>query len=88
MLPRTLAWLEPNDEPFQELLRAGLVADGGGDRFWIHYGAMFEGVGVSRASVEADRTGWDTARSRGPGHPDAQSVEQARGDKNRALLVE
>jgi 1,2-phenylacetyl-CoA epoxidase catalytic subunit len=88
MLPRTLAWLEPDDEPFRALVRAGLVSEGAGERFWSHYGAMFEGVGVSRASVEPDRAGWDETRSRGPGHPDAQAVEQARGDKNRALLVE
>ena len=88
MLPRTLAWLEPNDEPFRALVRAGVVSDGAGERFWSQYGAMFEGVGVSRGSVEAERAGWDEARSRGPGHPDAESVERARGDKNRALLVE
>jgi ring-1,2-phenylacetyl-CoA epoxidase subunit PaaC len=88
MLPRTLAWLEPEDEPFRELVRAGIVTDGAGERFWSHYGAMFEGVGVSRTSVAPERAGWDESRSRGPGHPDAQSVEQARGDKNRALLVE
>jgi 1,2-phenylacetyl-CoA epoxidase catalytic subunit len=88
MLPRTMAWLEPSDSPFQELLRAGVVTGGSGDRFWSHYGAMFEGVGVSRASVKPNRQGWDDSRSRGPGHPDEATIEQARGDKNRALLVE
>jgi len=88
MLPRTLAWLEPRDEPFAELVRTGIVSEGAGERFWSQYGAMFEGVGVSRSAVEPATDGWDTARSRGPGHPDLQAIEQARGDRNRALLVE
>jgi phenylacetate-CoA oxygenase PaaI subunit len=88
MLPRTLAWLEPDDEPFRALLGAGIVTNGAEERFWTHYEAMFEGVGVSRASVKPDRSGWDETRSRGSGHPDPEAVEQARGDKNRALLVE
>jgi 1,2-phenylacetyl-CoA epoxidase catalytic subunit len=87
-LPRTLAWLEPRDEAFRALVDVGLVSGGAADRFWASSGAAFEGVGVSRATVEPKTEGWDPVRSRGPGHPDLQAVEQARGDRNRALLVE
>ena len=88
MLPRTVAWLEPTDASFRALVAAGLVEEGATERFWVQHGAVFEGVGVNRSTVEAVREGWDESRSRGPGHPDLQTIEQARGDRNRALLVE
>jgi phenylacetate-CoA oxygenase PaaI subunit len=87
-LPRTLAWLEPDDASFQTLVRTGVVREGASERYWLQYGPLFEGVGVRASDVEPERGGWDAARSRGPGHPDLQAVEQARGDRNRALLVE
>jgi ring-1,2-phenylacetyl-CoA epoxidase subunit PaaC len=87
-LPRTLAWLEPEDDPFGELTRSGMVAPGAADRFWSQVGAVLEGAGITRDSVTPLTDGWDVARSRGPGHPDQESVERARGDRNRALLVE
>ena len=87
-LPRTLAWLEPGDEPYSELMRSGMVAAGATDRFWSQVGGALEGVGVGRDAVAPVTDGWDVARSRGPGHPDQESVERARGDRNRALLVE
>jgi 1,2-phenylacetyl-CoA epoxidase catalytic subunit len=87
-LPRTLAWLEPQDAPFLELQRAGMVTSGAAEQFWSQVGAPLEEVGVGRTSVPPAREGWDGARSRGPGHPDEESVERARGDRNRALLVE
>jgi phenylacetate-CoA oxygenase PaaI subunit len=88
VLPRTLAWLDPDDEPHRTLVGAGMVAEGAKDRYLAQYGAVFEGVGVRLDAVAPERGGWDVARSRGPGRPAAEVVEQARGDRNRALLVE
>jgi 1,2-phenylacetyl-CoA epoxidase catalytic subunit len=87
-LPRTLAWLEPQDEPFRALTRSGMVAAGGTERFWSQLGGLLAELGVTPDTVASETDGWDVARSRGPGHPDRESVERARGDRNRALLVE
>jgi 1,2-phenylacetyl-CoA epoxidase catalytic subunit len=87
-LPRTLAWLEPRDQPFEELTRAGVVTAGATERFWSRTGPLFEAVGVAAGTVAPEAEGWDLARGRGPGHPDEDAVERARGDLNRALLVE
>ena len=43
------------------------------------------GVDVDAAEASSD---WDEARRRGPGHPDAEALERARGDRNRMLFVE
>jgi phenylacetate-CoA oxygenase PaaI subunit len=90
LLPRTLAWLNPADEPWRELADAGLVADG--SRVIEHYaervGPALESVGVTLAGIAPDRSGWDERRGRGPGHPDLDAIERARGDRNRALFVE
>jgi 1,2-phenylacetyl-CoA epoxidase catalytic subunit len=88
MLPRTLAWLDPADEPSRGLIRSGAVLAGASDRYAEQYGSVFERVGVRLSSIAPDRAGWDQARGRGPGHPAEEAVERARGDKNRALLVE
>jgi ring-1,2-phenylacetyl-CoA epoxidase subunit PaaC len=88
MLPRTLAWLDPADAAHGALVESGVVTPGAPERYRTQMGPIFERVGVSLASVEPDRTGWDPARSRGAGHPDGEAVERARGDRNRALLVE
>lgn len=87
-LPRTLAWLDPADAPHRALVAGGLVAPGAVGRYLDHVGAVFEGVGVAPAEVRPERGGWDVERGRGPGEPEAGAVERARGDRNRALLVE
>jgi phenylacetate-CoA oxygenase PaaI subunit len=88
MLPRTMAWLEPADAQYGALLTAGVVGGRSMDAYRAQMAPVLERVGFSLAAVQPERTGWDLARSRGPGHPDEEAVERARGDKNRALLVE
>ncbi len=90
ILPRTLAWLEPDDEVADALAAEGLAPASGTLR-----GRFLDGVRdlLSLVDVEADgvepvRDDWDADRRRGPGAPDAESVERARGDRNRALFVE
>ena len=87
-LPGTLAWLAPSDAAFQFLVDAGLTAPAATlmRRFQDAYG---EALGAAGAEVlEPDFTGWDETRGRGPGAPAEEVVERARGDRNRALLVE
>lgn len=89
-LPRTLAWLAPADAAHAELAQAGIFEDGAltRARFDAAVGPLLALVDVDVAAAEADRSDWDEARGRGPGHPDEESVGRARGDLNRALLVE
>jgi 1,2-phenylacetyl-CoA epoxidase catalytic subunit len=88
MVPRTMAWLDPADAPHRVLYAAGLVGAGSLDAYRAQVGPLFDRVGVRVAAIEPNREGWDAARGRGRGHPDEEAVERARGDKNRALLVE
>jgi len=90
LLPLTLAWLTPCDEAFGALVGAGLVPEAALllERYAERVGPALEGVGIVLSEVEAERSGWDGERSRGPGHPDEDAIERARGDRNRALFVE
>lgn len=87
-LPGTLAWMAPNDEPFSRLVEAGLTAPRETllKRFQATYGDALAAAGAE--SFEPDFGGWDESRGRGPGAPGDDVVERARGDRNRALLVE
>ncbi|MDT8341927.1 MAG: Phenylacetic acid catabolic protein [Longimicrobiales bacterium] len=88
VLPATLAWLAPGDAAFQALVEAELTAPGAdlAARFQAVYGEALRAGGVE--IPEPDFTGWDEARGRGAGAPSDEVVERARGDRNRALLVE
>lgn len=90
MLPRTLAWLMPSDEVGEAQAGSGLVPEGSvlHARFVERYGALFSLVDIDLEAVKPDREDWDSARGRGPGHPDDEAVARARGDLNRMLLVE
>ena len=90
MLPRTLAWLTPRDEMHSGLAGAGVTHDSGvlRARYDSRVGPVLASLDVDVAAAKAERNGWDTARARGPGQPDEESLERARGDRNRALFVE
>lgn len=88
MLPRTLAWMAPDDAPARRLAEAGIVPSSATllARFAARHGEL-----LARAGVEIPdpvRSEWDERRGRGPGHPGLEAVERARGDRNRALFVE
>ncbi len=87
-LPRTLAWMAPDDAPAARLATAGILPESAElvRRFADRYGAVFSAAGVAIPAPE--RAGWDEARGRGPGHPGLEAVERARGDLNRELFVE
>lgn len=89
MLPPVLAWLGAADAPAAALVAEGVVEDGP-----TLTAAFLDSVRdlAAAAGVDVDAVGaaegWDTARGRGPGHPDADAGERARGDRNRMLFVE
>lgn len=87
-VPSTLAWMAPDDAPFAALVEAGLTAPRTAllKRFEETYGDALRAAGAE--SLEPDFDGWDEGRGRGPGAPADEVVERARGDRNRALLVE
>lgn len=90
LLPRTLAWLASNDAHTAALVDAGLVAgtETRAARYAAEVGPLLERVGIHLTSVTPATDGWDEARGRGPGGPTDDSLERARGDRNRALFVE
>lgn len=89
MLPQLIRWLAADDAA------AGLAAAGLTDPGEVQVAAFRDAVRdlVARAGLDVDTVRipadeWDPSRGRGPGHPDAEAVERARGDRNRALFVE
>lgn len=90
ILPGLLAWIDPQDEFGQALVDAGLMQSGAEVRvrFLEACGSMIESMGIDVSALEADRSSWDEARGRGPGCPDQETIERARGDRNRMLFVE
>ncbi len=89
MLPPTLAWLGADDEAARALVAAGVTRPGA-DLVASYRDAVRDILGVGGIDVDsvAPSPAWDTARGRGPGHPDEEAVERARGDRNRMLFVE
>ena len=90
LLGRTLAWLAPSDDLHGRLVEQGLTesAEALRARFEERVGPTLEVLDVDAAAAEPEREGWDPERGRGPGHPDDDAVERARGDRNRDLFVE
>lgn len=87
-LPRTLAWMAPDDDAARLLTEAGILAPAEAllERFAERHGPTLAAAGVVLPAP--DRSGWDADRARGPGHPGLEAVERARGDRNRDLFVE
>lgn len=88
MLPPVLAWLGADDDAARALVNAGVTRSGASlvETYRDRVRDVVAEVGVDAAAEPS--TGWDAARARGPGHPDEEAVERARGDRNRALFVE
>lgn len=89
-LPDTLAWLGADDDPGRALVEAGI--DEPAERllgtFRQRIGAVLATAGIDVARAVPSGAAWDEARGRAAGEPDQDTVERARGDRNRALLVE
>lgn len=89
MLPPMLAWLGAEDEAAVALVAAGVTLPAADlvASYKDRVGPLVTEAGVDVGSV-AVATGWDSVRGRGPGHPDSDACERARGDRNRMLFVE
>jgi phenylacetate-CoA oxygenase PaaI subunit len=89
MLPPTLAWLGADDDAARVLVDLG-VTDAGSQLVAAFRDQVRDDVAQVGVDVDAlgAATAWDEGRGRGPGHPDADAVERARGDRNRMLFVE
>lgn len=94
----------PGSEDVAHLVSAGLVRDGEDalrDRYLARIGPLLARTGLAgdagvsadgsgwRFTGELDWSGWDDRRRRAaPGGPDPDTVARARGDRNRAMLLE
>ncbi len=90
MLPPTLDAFFPLDTAQERLVEAGVLPASTllRERFRDETAELLSLVGAE-VPVDTEPPGdWDPVRGRGPGHPDEEAVERARGDRNRALFVE
>ncbi len=90
MLPSTLAWMAPEDAAANVLADAGLMDSSGAIRssFEEVVGPVLAELEIDVSAAERRSECWDEARGRGPGGPDDDAIERARGDRNRMLFVE
>ena len=90
MLPSTLAWMAPEDSAATVLSDAGLTDGAGAIRssFQAVVGPVLAELEIDVSAAEPRTEGWDDTRGRGPGGPDDEAIERARGDRNRMLFVE
>ena len=89
MLPTILAWVGASDDAARSMVEAGVIgsAEQRLSAFRDAARDLTSLAGVDVDSAEASDE-WDTSRGRTTGCPNQESVERARGDRNRALFVE
>jgi 1,2-phenylacetyl-CoA epoxidase catalytic subunit len=89
MLPGLLAWVGADDAAARAMVDAGVIgsADDRLVAFRDDVRDLVALVGVDIDAVEP-AADWDEGRGRTSGRPDEEACERARGDRNRALLVE
>jgi 1,2-phenylacetyl-CoA epoxidase catalytic subunit len=104
VLPLALRWLGRDEAPAaRRLVDEGIVRDLPSDRrarFLARVGPVLEEIGVADAAGvvrdagewtwtgRLDWNGWDDATRRAGGSLDEETASRARGDKNRALLMD
>lgn len=89
-LASTLSCLAPDDGVFETLVAAGFLPRAStlrGD-YGSRMAPLLDLVGIEPELETGLPEEWDVKRRRGPGGPDEETVERARGDRNRALFVE
>jgi 1,2-phenylacetyl-CoA epoxidase catalytic subunit len=89
MLPGLLAWVGADDAAARAMVDADVIGPAS-ERLTAYRGAVrpfteLVDVDVDAVAVSDD---WDEARGRIAGAPSEESIERARGDRNRALFVE
>lgn len=89
MLPPLLAWVGADDEAVRVMVDAGVIAPAA-ERLATFREAVRDLTALIGTDVDAVEPAgeWDEKRGRSAGHPDEESIERVRGDRNRALFVE
>ena len=86
-----LRWFGPDDQ-FTELQGEGLCSESGAEmraRFLERVMPLLEGAGVDVPQASLDFAEWDSSRRRSSATgPDEEVVARARGDRNRAFLMD
>jgi len=89
MLPALLAWVGADDAAMKQVVSAGVIGSAE-ERLAAFRNDMRDILALIDVDVDS-ATGsdaWDEVRGRTPGQPADEAVARARGDLNRALLVE
>lgn len=92
LLPGVLRWFGPDDETSRLLQDASMSNGSGSDlrrRFLERVAPLLQAVGADAVPLEPDFSNFDNRRRRGDASaPDARTIEQVRGDRNRAFLMD
>lgn len=94
ILPPMLRWFGPDSERAESLVQSGVASAAGPalrQRYLDRVAPLLDVCGVEAAEPMGDDDfgGFDEARRRGPGGaPDARTIEQVRGDRNRVFLMD
>lgn len=96
VFPVVMRWFGPHDSERATLVREAGIADAAGDalreRFVHRVGPLLDELGARGSALRAtvpDLAGFYEARRRvSAGGPDARTIEQVRGDKNRIFLMD
>jgi ring-1,2-phenylacetyl-CoA epoxidase subunit PaaC len=91
-LPAALRWFGPDSGAVRTLQEASITDAAGSDlrrRYLERIAPMLQAAGAESISMEPDFADFNEATRRGSGsRPDARTIEQVRGDKNRAFLMD
>jgi ring-1,2-phenylacetyl-CoA epoxidase subunit PaaC len=91
-LPGVLRWFGPDDGAARTLHEASISDGLGSDlrrRFLERVAPLLQAARVEGVTLEADFSGFDEGCRRGSQTtPDARTIEQVRGDRNRAFLMD
>lgn len=92
VLPGVLRWFGP-DTGHSRVLQDGSISNGGGSdlrrRFLERVAPLLQAVHPDGVSMEPDFSGFDEHRRRSTSSaPDERTIEQVRGDRNRAFLMD
>jgi ring-1,2-phenylacetyl-CoA epoxidase subunit PaaC len=92
VLPGVLRWFGPDGGQALALQQGGVTDADAAEmrrRFLSRVAPLLEVIGVAADAVALDFGGFDERCRRGNGStPDARTIEQVRGDRNRAFLME
>lgn len=89
LLPETLAWVGAADEAAEAMVDAGVIGSAAErlESFRAGVRGLTALIDIDIDAVEPS-TDWDPERGRTAGQVNEEAVERARGNRNRALLVE